>query len=377
MKYERQIEDVQTVVIGAGQAGLSVGYFLARRGLPSVILDANERVGDAWRNRWDSLRLFTPARFDGLAGMPFPADADYFPTKNEMGDYLESYAAKFNLPVRTRVKVDAISREGNEYIVNAGTRRFRAEHVVIAMASYQHPRIPAFASELDTGITQLHSKNYRSPKQLQEGDVLIVGAGNSGAEIAMDIVRRHRTWMSGRSTGHVPFRIDGLAARLFLYRLILRFVFHRLLTINTPIGRKARVKVLSQGGPLIRVKPKDLDNAGVNRVSRVVGVRRGLPLIDDDRVLDVRNVIWCTGFDPGFSWIQLPVFDEKGMPKHQGGVAIGEPGLYFVGLPFIYAFSSTMIHGVGRDAERIVNVIYDRIRTSSPNLKEAVASSIA
>jgi len=239
MKYERQIEDVQTVVIGAGQAGLSAGYFLARRGLPSVILDANERVGDAWRNRWDSLRLFTPARFDGLAGMPFPAHSDYFPTKNEMGDYLESYAAKFNLPVRTRTKVDSISREGNEYIVNAGARRFRAEHVVIAMASYQHPRIPAFASELDNGITQLHSKDYRSPNQLQEGDVLIVGAGNSGAEIAMDIVRRHRTWMSGRSTGHVPFRIDGLAARLFLYRLILRFVFHRLLTINTPIGRKA------------------------------------------------------------------------------------------------------------------------------------------
>jgi len=377
MKYERQIEDVQTVVIGAGQAGLSVGYFLAHRGLPSVILDANERVGDAWRNRWDSLRLFTPARFDGLAGMPFPAHSDYFPTKNEMGDYLESYAAKFNLPVRTRTKVDSISREGNEYIVNAGARRFRAEHVVIAMASYQHPRIPAFASEIDNGITQLHSKDYRSPNQLQEGDVLIVGAGNSGAEIAMDIVRRHRTWMSGRSTGHVPFRIDGLAARLFLYRLILRFVFHRLLTINTPIGRKARVKVLSQGGPLIRVKPKDLENAGVNRVPRVTGIRRGLPVLADDRILDVRNVIWCTGFDPGFSWIQLPVFDETGMPKHQGGVAIGEPGLYFIGLPFIYAFSSTMIHGVGRDAERIVKIIHDRIRTGSPGLKEAVAGSIA
>jgi putative flavoprotein involved in K+ transport len=341
MKYERQTEDVQTVVVGAGQAGLSAGYYLARRGLPFVILDANERIGDNWRCRWDSLRLFTPARYDGLAGMPFPAHAHSFPTKNAMADYLESYAAKFDLPVRTGIKVDEISRQGNEYIVNAGARRFRAEHVVVAMASYQHARLPSFAGELDPAIVQLHSKDYRNPRQLRDGDVLIVGAGNSGSEIATELARGHRTWMSGRSTGHLPFRINGLAARLMLMPLILRFVFHRVLTINTPMGRKARLKVLSQGGPLIRVKPKDLEAAGVERVPKVVGVRKGLPLLEDDRILDVQNVIWCTGFHPGFSWIHLPVFEKNGIPKHQAGLAIGEPGLYFVGLPFIYAFSST------------------------------------
>lgn len=375
MKYERQTEDVQTIVIGAGQAGLSAGYYLARRGLPFVILNANERVGDSWRSRWDSLRLFTPARYDGLAGMPFPADPYSFPTKNQMADYLESYAAHFGLPVRSGVKVDAIRKAGNKYLVEAGPRLFRAEHVVIAMASYQNPRVPSFASELDPGITQLHSKEYRNPGQLQDGDVLIVGAGNSGAEIAMEVARRQRTWVSGRSTGHIPFRIDGLPARLFLQRLFLRFVFHRVLTINTPMGRKARTKVLSHGGPLIRVKPKDLDNAGVNRVPRVAGVQKGLPLLEDDRILDVRNVIWCTGFHPGFSWIDLPIFDPNGMPKHQGGVTIGEPGLYFVGLPFIYAFSSTMIHGVGRDAERIVEVINERVRSSAPAREKEVVGA--
>jgi putative flavoprotein involved in K+ transport len=141
-------EHVQTVVVGGGQAGLSAGYYLARRGLPFVILDANDRIGDAWRNRWDSLRLFTPARYDGLAGMPFPAPAHSFPTKDQMADYLESYAARFDLPVRTGVRVDGLSRQGGRYIVTAGDRRFEAEHVVVAMARYQKPKVPRLAWDL-------------------------------------------------------------------------------------------------------------------------------------------------------------------------------------------------------------------------------------
>ncbi len=358
-------EHVQTVVVGGGQAGLSTGYYLARRGLPFVILDANQRIGDAWRKRWDSLRLFTPARYNGLAGMPFPAPAHSFPTKDQMADYLESYAARFDLPVRTGVKVDGLSRQGGRYIVTAGDRRFEAEHVVVAMARYQKPKVPRFAWGLDPDIVQLHSLDYRNPNQLRNGDVLIVGAGNSGAEIAMEVARSHRTWMSGRDTGYIPFRIGGLAARLFLQRLVFRFVFHRVLTIKTPMGRKARPKILSQGGPLIRTRPTDLAAAGIERVPRIVGVREGLPRLEDGRVLDVANVVWCSGFHPGSSWIHLPVFDEDGMPKHESGVSLGEPGLYFVGLPFIYAFSSAMIHGVGRDAERIVKVIADRTRAAA------------
>jgi putative flavoprotein involved in K+ transport len=355
-------ERAETIVIGGGQAGLSVGYHLSRRGLPFLILEANQRIGDSWRSRWDSLRLFTPARFDGLAGMPFPAPAHAFPTKDEMANYLESYAARFNLPIRTGVKVDRLTKRGNKFVVSAGNREFEAENVVVAMADFQSPRVPSFASELDPAIVQLHSREYRNLGQLREGAVLVAGAGNSGAEIAIEVARSHTTWMAGRETGQVPFRIDGVAARVVLVPFLFRVVFHRVLTIKTPMGRKARPNALKGGAPLIRVKRADLTTAGVQRVPRVVGVRNGLPLLEDARTLDVANVIWCTGFHPGFSWIDLPVFADSGAPLHEGGVVTSEPGLYFVGLHFLYAFSSTMIHGVGRDADRIAAAIAARRR---------------
>ena len=366
---------VNTVVIGGGQTGLSVGYHLSRLGVPFLILDASRRVGDAWRHRWDSLRLFTPARHAGLDGLPFPAEPFSFPTKDAMADYLELYARHFALPVRSGVRVDRLSRLGDRFIVVAGKQRIEAENVVVAMGHYQRPRRPAFAGELAPGIVQLHSFEYRNLAQLQPGDVLIVGMGNSGAEIAVETVSRHRTWVAGRETGHVPFRVDGLAARLFLSRLVLRVIFHRVLSIATPVGRRLRPKMLHRAAPLIRTKPRDLAAAGVIRAPRVVGVRNGLPLLEDGRALDVANVIWCTGFDPAFSWIDLPVFGPDGQPQHEAGVVTAEPGLFFVGLPFLYAFSSEMIHGVGRDAARIAAAIADRARTASVSARPALAAT--
>jgi putative flavoprotein involved in K+ transport len=191
--------------------------------------------------------------------------------------------------------------------------------------------------------------------------VLVVGAGNSGAEIAVELARHgHQTWLAGRPSGVLPFRIDGLAARLFGTRFFLRVLFHRVLTIKTPLGRFLRPKTLHRAAPLVRLKPKDLEAAGVLRVPRVGGIRNGLPVLADDRVLDVANVIWCTGYDEGFSWIDLPVFAPDGQPRHEGGIVASEPGLYFVGLHFLYAFSSEMIHGVGRDASRIAGHIAAR-----------------
>jgi putative flavoprotein involved in K+ transport len=342
-----------TIVIGGGQAGLSTGYYLKQQGRDFIILDANERIGDSWRKRWDSLRLFTPARYNGLPGMPFPAPAHTFPTKDEMADYLEAYAAQFKLPVRAVVRVDCLSKQGDRFIVTAGDHRFKAKNVVVAMSNWQSPRVPPFAKELNPGIVQLHSSEYRNASQLQDGGVLIVGAGNSGGEIALEVARNHPTWLSGRDTGHIPFRIEGLVARLLLIRLVLRVLFHRVLTVNTPIGRKRRPKFLSHGMPLIRVKPIDLAAAGIERVPRMIGVRDGLPLLENGRVLDVANVIWCTGFHPGFSWIDLPVFGEK-EPMHERGIVAKEPGLYFVGLHFLYAASSGQIHGVERDAKYVV-----------------------
>jgi putative flavoprotein involved in K+ transport len=351
-------EQLHTIIIGAGQAGLSVGYHLARQGMPFLILEANERIGDVWRNRWDSLRLFTPARFDALDGMPFPAPPDTFPTKDAMADYLEAYTARFQLPVRTGVRVTRLSRQGDRYVVEAGGRQFEARHVVVAMATYQRRRVPGFAPELDPSIAQLHSSDYRNLSQLRPGGVLIVGAGNSGSEIALEAARGgHHVVMSGRDTGHIPFRIEGLAGRKVLARLVLRFLFHRLMTMDTPIGRRVRPAIIARGGPLIRVKPKDLAAAGVERAPRVAGVRDGRPILEDGRALDVASVVWCTGYDPGHSWIDLPVFDTDGEPRQHRGIVRGEPGLYFVGLHFLYAMSSTMIHGVGRDARHVAETI--------------------
>jgi putative flavoprotein involved in K+ transport len=274
-----------------------------------------------------------------------------------MADYLEAYARRFALPVRSGARVERLSRLGDRFVLTAGEARLEADNVVVAMANYQRPRVPVFARELDPRIAQLHSSAYRGPAQLREGDALVVGVGNSGAEIALELARGRRTWLAGRPTGEVPFRVDGLAARLGLSRLVLRVLFHRVLSVDTPVGRRARPRMLRQAAPLIRTKSRDLAARGVVSVPRVVGTRDGLPLLEDGRVLPAANVVWCTGFDPGFSWIELPVFDADGEPRHQSGVVPSEPGLFFVGLHFLHAFSSEMIHGVGRDAARIAAVI--------------------
>ena len=353
-------EHVDTLVIGGGQAGLAVGYHLSQRGLPYAIVDANDRIGDAWRNRWDSLRLFTPKRLDALPGMPFPGYHWAFPSKDEMADYLESYARSFDLRVENGVRVESLSREGDHFVATAGGRRFEADNVVVAMSSWQEPRVPGFADELDPSIVQLHVADYSNPGQLQPGGVLVVGAGNSGAEVANELARTHDVWLSGPSTGALPFRPESVLARI-LMPVVGRVIFHRVLTTSTPIGRKARPKMVSTGEPLIRVKPKDLAERGVERVPRVTGVQHGQPLLEDGRRIEVANVVWCTGFQPAFSWIDLPVIEE-GMrePNHRRGVVEEMPGLYFVGLKFLYSVSSEQIHGVGRDAARIADAIAAR-----------------
>ena len=363
-------KELDVLVVGAGQSGLSVGYHLARAGLRFAILDANERVGDTWRRRWDSLRLFTSARFDGLVGMPFPAPPDSFPTKDEMADYLESYAKRFELPIEAGVRVRSLRRDGEVYlIVDASGREWRARQVVVAMSSYQKGRIPAFAARLDSGIHQLHSSDYRNPSDLRPGPVLLVGAGNSGAENALDIARRpgaSKVYLSGRDTGQVPFRVDRPLTQRTLVPFLFRVVFHRLLTLSTPLGRKVRPKIVSQGAPLIRAKREDLAAAGIERVARIEDVRDGRPLLADGRVLEVANVIWATGFHPGFDWIDLPLArDEHGDPVQTRGVVGSEPGLYFVGLHFMYAFSSTMIHGIARDVEHVAREVVRRTRPQS------------
>jgi len=353
-------EHYDVVVIGAGQTGLSAGYYLKQRGLRFLIVDGQARIGDAWRRRWDSLRLFTPARFDSLVGLPFPAPADYFPTRNEMADYLERYARHFELPVRLGVIIEALERRGERFVLRSGGVELEADQVIVAMTNFQKPKVPEFAGDLASDIVQLHSSSYRGPEQLPAGPVLVVGAGNSGAEIGLELAKGGRkVLVSGRNVGEAPFRLSSFWGRLLLARLLLRVVFHRVLTIRTPMGRKARERGRASGhvAPLIRTRGSDLIAAGAERVGRVTGVRDGLPVLDDGRRLDVKSVVWCTGYHAGFSWLRLPCFDEHGEPAHDAGVSTSCSGLYFLGLNFLYSFSSPMIHGVGRDAERIVDAI--------------------
>jgi putative flavoprotein involved in K+ transport len=361
----KQTGAYDTIVIVGGQAGLATGYHLKQQNCDFVILDASQRIGAAWRTRWDSLRLFSFARFDALPGMPFPAAGTSLPTKDEMGDYLEAYAARFNLPVRSGVRVDSVTREGKRFVVVAGDQRYEAHNVVVAMSSLQQPKTPAFASELDPSIMQVHSSAYKNPAQLHPGATLIVGAGNSGAEIATELAPLHPVWMAGKSVGQIPFRTDGAVAKLILTPLLFRVIFHRLLTVDTPIGRAARPKMLAGTAPLIRVKMHDLLKAGVRRIARITGVRDGQPVTEDGQTLDVANIIWCTGFTPGFSWLRLPVMNGNDPIQDHGG-ATTEPGVYFVGQHFLYAFSSEMAQGVGRDAERVARAISASAQSKQP-----------
>jgi putative flavoprotein involved in K+ transport len=363
MAVMQDTERVETVIVGGGQAGLAVGYHLTKRGRPCVILEASGRVGDSWRKRWPSLRLYSPARAAGLPGMRFPAPPHSFPSGLDMADYLEAYAREFGLPVGTGAAVDGLERDGDGYVVTAGERRFEAENVVVATGVFQHdhPAIPVFAGELDPRIRQLHSADYRSPAQLQEGAVLVVGAAHSGGDIAYEVARAgYRTLLSGRDTGQIPFDIEGRGARVVFP--LLRFVATRVLTVSTPIGRKAKGTIRAHGGPLLRVKRSDLAAAGVERVpERTVGARDGKPVLEGGRVVDVANVVWCTGFRNEYDWIRVPLrLDADGFPEQERGAVPSSPGLYFVGLPFLHSFASMLIIGAGRDGERVAKHIQSR-----------------
>ena len=304
MNKRTETTRIQTIVIGGGQAGLSVGYHLARRGLPFLILDANARIGDAWRNRWDSLRLFTPARYAGLAGMPFRARGRQFSRQGPGCGLHGKYAQRFRLPVRNGVKVDRLWQEGGRFVMAAGSQLFESENVVVAMANYQVPSIPDFARDLAPGIraTALPSVSQR----------FATTAGGSADRGSGQLWRRYRD-RGGADASDLDFR-EGVGVhsfpdrkfrgRNFRVRLV-RFVGHHVLSAGTPIGRRFP-KLLHKASPLVRVKPKDLVDAGIERVPRTVAVKDGLPRLEDGRTLDVQNVIWCTGTGTTFPGSTCP-----------------------------------------------------------------------
>ena len=283
-----------------------------------------------------------------------------------MADYLEAYAARFDLPVRMGLCVDSVTKITDRFVVSAGDQRFEADNVVLATGGYQAAHVPDFADQLDAGITQLHSSQYRRPSQLRDGDVLVVGAANSGAEIALEVSAAHRTWLSGRHPGSEPTRpgtwIDRLVTPAYWF-------FLSVTSVTNPISRRLRRQILMMTSPLGRVRLKALDTAGVVRIPRTVAVQSGAPILEDGRVVDVANVVWCTGYRPAFDWVHLDVFDQEGQPVHDRGVTT-EPGL-LIGLFFLSSLASSLVGGVGRDAEYIARHIAGR--TTSDRLLVKVA----
>lgn len=353
-------ESIETVIIGAGQAGLSTGHHLRKRGRPFVILDSNPKVGDQWRAQWDTLRLYTPTKYDGLPGMPFPGDRWGYPTKDEVADYMASYAERFDLPVRNSTRVDSLEAQDGRYVVTTGSGTIYADNVVVATGTFgKTPYLPDFAVDLDPAIRQLHSSEYRRPGQLKDGPVLVVGGSHSGTDIAYEVALTHPTVLSGRDPGQIPVRLG--SRRDHVFWPIFLFLGKHVITRRTPIGAKAMEELRFHGGPMLRVKREDLLARGVERVhDRVTGVRDGRPVLGDDRVLDVTNVVWSTGFRQVFDWIRLPVIGADGWPRELRGVATEAPGLFFCGLCFQFAFSSMVLPGVGRDAAYIAKRIAAR-----------------
>jgi len=329
------------VVIGASQAGLAIGYHLAQRGLRFVILDAGPEIGHAWRARWDSLTLFTPAQYSSLPGMAFPAPKDTYPSKEEVATYLRSYASAFDLPVRCNVKVTSLTGQDGAYVVASQSERYMAGQVVVATGPFQVPFVPPVAADLDATVVQLHSADYRNPAQLPEGRVLVVGGGNSGFQIAAELAATRKVALAvGRRVPSLPQRL--LGKDLFWW---LRGIGFMKISTDSRLGRR-----LAERDVLIGSSPKGLRRSGVDLRARLARAEGRQALFDDGTELEVDSIVWATGYRPDVSWIDVPgVRDADGAIVHERGVT-GAPGVVFIGLTWQHTRGSALIGFVKDDA---------------------------
>jgi putative flavoprotein involved in K+ transport len=340
----------EVVVIGAGQAGLAIGYHLARQSRDFTILEAATMPAAAWRSRWDSLKLFTPAGYDSLPGRQFPAEADSYPSRDEVVDYLINYARDYELPVELNSAVRVVRKGTHGYTVELDDRTYDADQVVVATGPFQTPRLPAHLAEgCDPAVVQLHSSEYRRPEDVPDGCVLVVGAGNSGHQIAEDLAADpNRQVHLSVGTRQTP-----LPARIFGQELF--GILNSTGLMNKPIGSRVGRRLKSRD-TLIGSSTRQAKRRGIELHTRARSTAGTEVVFDDGSSLAVDAVIWATGFDTDHSWIDIPVFDSAGRVVHDRGVT-ASPGLYFLGLPWLHTRGSALLGWVKEDAEHLARRI--------------------
>lgn len=343
--------DIDVVVIGAGQAGLAVGHTLKQAGVDFVILDAATELGVSWTNRWDSLRLFTSARFCGLPGLPFPGDPDRYPAKDEVPHYFRTYAATFELPIHLGNRVVSVSRSDGVFTVTTPAARITARQVIAAAGAFQTPVIPGFSQRLPSSVTQLHSHAYRNPGQIPAGRVAVVGSANSGLQIAAELSGSHDVVVCrGRKQPRLPQRILGRDAFWWLSNSgILR------LPTNTPLARR-----FAMPDPVVGTKIDELARS-VSFSERVIDVADAQLVTADGKRIDASTVLWATGYRNDWSWLDAELLGADGLPEHDAGV--GASGLHFVGLYRMRNRGSALLGFVGRDAEHVGAAVAQRCRS--------------
>jgi putative flavoprotein involved in K+ transport len=333
---------LDVLVIGGGQAGLAMGYHLAQSGRSFQIVDASAEIGEAWRSRWDSLQLFTSGRYDNLPGLPFPAAPDTYPGKDDVADYLQAYAAKVGLPVRLQTKVTSLTRGDSGYVAKAGGEALEARQVVVATGPFQVPFIPPIADALDPGVRQIHSAHYRHPQSVPPGRVLVVGAANSGCQIARELSDTHQVELSaGQRLPAIPQRPLGRDVWAWATALGLDKV-----TAGSRLGQRlaGRDQVIGPG-------PRQLARRhGIRIRPRASGAAGRTVTFADGSAADFDAVVWATGFAADHSWIDIQeAKDNQGHILHQRGVT-PSPGLYMLGLTWQHTRGSALLGWVASDA---------------------------
>lgn len=349
MSQNSSANHLDVAVIGAGQAGLAIGYFLAQQGCCFAIFDAADSVGAAWRRRWESLVLFTPRRYDSLPGLTFPGDPGGYPTRGEVIAYLDSYAENFALPFQFGSAVHSVTKDGGTFVLELDGRTIAADQVVVATGPFQTPRVPAFSSELAAEVSQTHSVDYRIPGDVPAGTVLVVGGGNTGYQIAAELSQTHEVSLAvGARQTPLPQKVLG---RDIFWWLVTTRLFAT--TVDSRLGKKLRGR-----DTLIGSSPKALKRAGVELKPRLTGAKGRTVSFADGSELAVDAVIWATGFGVDHSWIKLPVAEDDGATRHRRGVT-EIPGLYFLGMPWQHTRGSALLGWVKEDAEYIASQIGD------------------